>query len=204
MDTGCELSDSKKVKTEGHGLNGGHVIDLKAERQRRALEEEFNSRPRVRHHKQCVQWLQGHNDFLTISETGIELAARHVAECLGKPDAVLSSAYWAGNTLWIKFWERQRGRKIEGLFKGLPAYEDDSIVTKEFHMGDVDFDPPGQPDETLEALGYTPAWAYEVEALLDENGKAPREAMQHGLIRAIEWAVDEVESEQRMGRREEF
>lgn len=185
-------SKSNEFENKVHGTGGYNATELQNERIRRALEEKFNSRPRVRRHRTCVRELRSNEDFLATSDIGIEFAARHVAEYLGRPDAVLSRAYWSGNTPWIEFWERKRGPEVEGLFEGLPAYADGPIITEEFHMGHVDFEPPGGRDEMLTALGYPPAWAYEVEELLAKYGKDPREAMQDGLARAIEWAVEEI------------
>lgn len=166
--------------------------------------EKLTTYPRVRDHKRCARELLGHEDFTAITAIGIEFAARHVAEALGKPNAVLSRVHWSGNTQRIEFLGRQLGPEVEGLFEGLPAYEDGPIVTQEFHMGHVDFESPGPRDEMLTALGYPPAWSYEVEALFSSCNRIPQDAMQDGLASVVEWAVEEAEKERGNGGREDF
>lgn len=184
MKMNYHTSDNDGSASAMQGIELEHAAELKAEYERKVLADKFHGRPRVRQHKRCAQELQDHKDFSKISPSGIELAARHIAEVLKKPDAVLIRAYWPDDCLAVVYAEQAQGIEVEGLFKNLPAYADGPIVEDTIYFVDIEFESEEPCCNALTTLGYKPAWAHEIEYLLGGDIRV-RVAMEDGLERAI-------------------
>lgn len=159
-----------------------------ARREREALEHKVGSFPHVSRPRQCARTLADHPDFTEISPVGIELAARHIAEVLKEPCAVIIGAGWRGmpdGNLWVHYAVRRQGRPIEGLFPGVPCHAEGPIEEHEFPMAEIDLKPPTMPDRLLLDLGYSAAEAYELQLVLEERGWTPQQEIRHCIARTL-------------------